>query len=93
MKIDTCRIKSNLASDVYIKASVIPNIALKEQANELFRGIRQVLESEGAHILRKRIFGNEADVQSVRPIRTDFHHSYNDLFFEMGVRVAFTKAN
>ncbi len=78
MRIDKRSIKSNVATDVYIKASVTPNIALQEQANELFGGIRQVLESEEAHILQERIFGTEASLKTVRSIRADVYGGYDD---------------
>ena len=69
MKIDTRRIESNIATDVYINASVSPNLTVQEQANELFSGIRRVLESEKANILQERVFVTEDVQETVRPIR------------------------
>lgn len=78
VRIDSRKIKSNLATDVYITASATPDIALQEQANELFGGIRRVLESERAYILQERIFGTEATLQIVRPIRKEIYGNYDD---------------
>lgn len=78
MKIDTRIIKSNTATDVYIKASATPNIAPQEQANELFNGIRRILESEDAKILHERIYGTEAALKAIRSIRADIYGSYDD---------------
>jgi enamine deaminase RidA (YjgF/YER057c/UK114 family) len=78
VKIDTHRIKSAAATEIYIKASVSPDITLAEQAIELFGGIRRILESEGAHILQERIFGTEDALKNVRPIRKDIYAAYDD---------------
>ena len=78
MKIDTRKIKSDEAVEVYITASVTPNAALEEQANELFGGIRQVLESEGAYIFQERVFGTGEALQIVRSVRADIYGGYDD---------------
>lgn len=78
MKIDTRRIKSNTAAEIYIKATATANIAPQEQANELFNGIRRVLESQDAHILQERIFGTEAVLKTIRSLRADIYGDYDD---------------
>lgn len=86
MKIDTHKIKSDEATELYITASVTPNVALKksvrlrpdEQAKELFSGIRQVLESEQAHILQERIFGADDAFQIAQAVRANAYGSYDD---------------
>jgi len=78
VKIDTRKIKSDEAVELYITASVTPNIALEKQANELFNGIRQALESEKAHILQERVFGTDGTLQIAQPIRADVYGSYDD---------------
>ena len=78
MNIDKRRIKSDLTTDVYIKASGREDLALEEQANELFSGIRKVLESESAHILQERIFGTEDALRIIRSIRADIYGDYDD---------------
>ena len=78
MKIDTRKIKSDEAVELYITASVTPNVALKKQANELFGSIRQALESEEAHILQERVFGTVGTLEIAQPIRADVYGSYDD---------------
>ncbi len=78
MKIVTRRIESDIATDVYINASVTPNLTLQEQANELFSGIRRVLESERANILQERVFVTEDALETVRPIRKRIYGGYDD---------------
>ncbi len=78
MKIDTRKIKSDEAVEIYITASVTPNVALKKQANELFSSIRQVLESEGAHILQERVLGTDSALQIAQVVRADVYGSYDD---------------
>jgi len=78
VKIDTRKIKSDEAVEIYITASVTPNIALKKQVEELFSGIRHILESEQAHILQERVFGAADALQLAHSVRADVYGSYDD---------------
>jgi enamine deaminase RidA (YjgF/YER057c/UK114 family) len=78
VKINTRKIKSYKAVELYIAGSVTPNIAIKKQANELFGGIREVLESEKAYILQERIFGTSDGLQIAHSIRADAYGDYDD---------------
>jgi enamine deaminase RidA (YjgF/YER057c/UK114 family) len=78
VKIDVRKINSDEAAELYITASVTPNIALEKQANELFGGIRQALDSEGARIFQERVFGTDGALQIAQSVRADVYGGYDD---------------
>jgi len=78
VKIDARKIKSDEAVEIYITASATPNTAVKKQANELFGGIRQVLEAEAAHIIQERVLGTSGALQIAHSVRADVYGDYDD---------------
>ncbi len=73
VELDTHSVESPAASEIYI--SVVPekDVPLKEQAQEIFSGIRDLLTSKGAHILQERIFAAQNVMEELSQIRSGIY--------------------
>lgn len=78
MQIDTRTIKAKEAVEVYITALATPNKPAKLQAEELFSGIRKVLDSNNVRIFQERVFGTSNALDIAHSIRTRVYGPFDD---------------
>lgn len=78
MRIDLRTIKKDEMAEIYITSLPTPNIPVKKQAEEIFSGIRDVLESKNASILQERVFATAEALEIVRPIRANVYGKFDD---------------
>lgn len=64
VNIDVRKVGSSEAEEIYITATPVGKAPVKDQWQEVFVGIRNVLVSGGGHILRERIFAAESAIDS-----------------------------
>ncbi len=78
MQINTRTIKAKDAIEVYITALATPDTPAKLQAEELFSGIRKVLDSNNVRIFQERAFGTPNALDIARSIRTRVYDPFDD---------------
>ena len=78
MQIDTRTIKAKEAIEVYITASATPDRPAKLQAEELFSGIKEVLDSNNVRIFQERAFGTSNALDIARSIRRHVYGLFDD---------------
>lgn len=78
MQIVTCEIENDFGTVVYITAVPDGGCETSQQWNELFKGIRKVLDDTGARILQERIFGTDDALRCVSPIRSEIYGNIDD---------------
>ncbi|MBN1805493.1 MAG: hypothetical protein JW837_09595 [Sedimentisphaerales bacterium] len=78
MKIDTRKIESDNAVELFITASASPDIDLEKQANEVFVAIRRVLESHKSVILQERFFGTREALRVAHSVRNSVYGDLDD---------------
>lgn len=78
MPIDTRIIKANEAVEVYITASATPEMPTKLQAEELFSGIKEVLDSNDVRIFQERVFGTPNALDIACSIRSNIYGLFDD---------------
>ncbi len=78
MQIDTRTIKTKEAVEVYITALATPNKPAKLQAEELFSGIREVLDSNNVRVFQERVFGTPNALDTARSIKTHVYGPFDD---------------
>lgn len=78
MHIETRIIKGNEAVEVYISALATSQIPIKQQAQELFASIREVLEAHQARIFQERVFATTDALNQMQAIRSDIYGPLDD---------------
>lgn len=78
MQIDTRTIKAEKAIEIYISAVPTPGMDLKAQAEELFNGIKEFLNSQNGRILQERIFGTNQALETSGAVRKNVYGELDD---------------
>lgn len=78
MQINTRTIKAKEAVEVYITALATPGTPAKLQAEKLFSGIREVLDSNNVRIFQERVFGASNAIDIARTIRSGVYGPFDD---------------
>lgn len=78
MLIDTKTIKSDRATELYISAVPEAGKDMLQQAREIFKGIKDALEANGAKIFLERIFATTESFDELLSIRSDVYQGLND---------------
>ena len=78
MQTDIRTIKAEKVVEAYISAVPTPNISLDKQAEELFSGIREVLQSQGVRVFQERVFGMQNALEIACPIRAKMYSEFDD---------------
>ena len=78
MRIETRIIKGKDLKEVFISASASGGLAPRYQAQELFRGIRDVLTKNNAQVLQERVFGTRQALEVVGSVRKKFYAGLDD---------------
>jgi enamine deaminase RidA (YjgF/YER057c/UK114 family) len=76
--IDTRIIRSEEVLEGYITAAPSRNLSVKEQAGELFAGIRDALNAQNLRLLQERVFGTQDALRIARSIRTEVYGPLDD---------------
>jgi enamine deaminase RidA (YjgF/YER057c/UK114 family) len=78
VNLDTHRIESSAATEIYITATPGENGPPLEQAREIFSGIRDILLSNKAHLLQERIFGTLSSMEQALRVRSEEYGDIDD---------------
>ncbi len=78
MLIDIRTVKGDRATEMYISAVPEPGKDMLRQAQEIFKGIKEVLESNDAKIFLERIFATTESFDDLLAIRSDVYQDLND---------------
>jgi len=78
MHIDVRTIKSEETSEIFITATPCSNLPLKEQAEEIFSGIKNHLQKMEAWIFEERIFATEDALEIIGQVRKNAYDSLDD---------------
>lgn len=78
MQVDSRTIKGNEAVEIYISATVTPDRPTKQQAQEVFSGIKEVLETHQVHIFQERVFATPEALDLARSIRPAVYGRFDD---------------
>jgi len=79
MHIETRIVRSKAGiEEAYITALPSPGKALKEQAEELFEGVKSVLTAKKLLILQERVFATREALKVIEPIRARVYGAHDD---------------
>ena len=78
MIIDTRTIKSDRATEMYISAVPEAGKDMLQQGQEIFKGIKDALEANGAKIFLERIFATTESFDELLSIRSEVYQDLND---------------
>ena len=78
MQIDTRTIKAEKAVEIYISAVPTPGMDLQAQAEELFGGIKDLLNTQNGRILQERIFGTNQALEISNAVRKNIYGELDD---------------
>ena len=78
VNLDTRRVKSESAAEIYISAAPTESAPLHQQLDEIFSRIADVVRSEKAHILQERLFGTQNAMDIVPQIRSRHYGDIDD---------------
>jgi len=78
VKLDTRTVESSVAAEIYISATPAKGTSLQNEADEIFRGIRQILRSKKARILQERIFATQAAMETISRARSKVYGDIDD---------------
>jgi enamine deaminase RidA (YjgF/YER057c/UK114 family) len=78
MQIDTKIIKADKAVEIYISAVATAGMELGAQAEELFSGIKDLLDTQNAIILQERIFGTNEALDTAKAVRKKIYGELDD---------------
>jgi len=78
VQLNTRTIEGTKASEIYVSAAPTPGADVREQADKLFGGISDFLDSRRARILHERVFAAKQAIQIIRPIRTKAYGLLDD---------------
>ena len=76
--LDTRIVDSSAANEIYITATPGENGPIKDKAQDVFSGIRDILGSNNAHLLQERIFGTQSAMEEVLRIRSEVYGDIDD---------------
>jgi len=78
MRIDFRTIKTEETVEIFITAISCSTLPLKEQAEEIFSGIKNHLQKMDAWIFEERIFASEDSLEIIKQTRKNAYGSLND---------------
>lgn len=78
MQIDTREVKAEKAMEIYISAVPTPGMDLGAQAEEIFGGIKDLLDTQNASILQERIFGTNEALETSNTVRKKVYGQLDD---------------
>jgi len=78
VNLDTRRVESEWATEIYISAAPAKSAPLQQQLCEIFSRIADIIRSEKAHILQERIFATQGVMEIVRQIRSNQYGDIDD---------------
>jgi enamine deaminase RidA (YjgF/YER057c/UK114 family) len=76
MDTDVRTIQSTDSQDIYLTAVPSANLPPRDQAEQVFAWVREVLAKAGARLLEERVFATDAALESLGPLRAA---AYGDL--------------
>ena len=77
-KLEIRSAKSASATEIYISAAPGQAAQLRDQAREIFSGVRDVLHSKKAFILQERVFSTPAATETIRQARSETYGELDD---------------
>jgi enamine deaminase RidA (YjgF/YER057c/UK114 family) len=78
MNIDVRMIESNETAEIFITVTPTINLSIKEQVEEVFYNIRNVLKETKESIFEERIFSTEDVIQTITLIRKNIYADLDD---------------
>jgi len=73
VKLHTHSVESPAATEIYISAASQEDVPLREQAEDIFSAVRDLLASKGAHILQERVFAAQNVTEELSKIRSEIY--------------------
>ena len=78
MNIDVRMIESNETAEIFITATPTINLSIKEQVEEVFYSIKNILKETNESIFEERIFSTEDVIQTITQIRQNIYADLDD---------------